>query len=183
MTKEEMAKSYSDGFDNEIYKEIAYNAFLCGFTAKCEPSLPSNLDEAAEKYAWMKEEPLSDGERLSFCFNPRIDAFKAGAEWRDAQIPKLPNSIDEAAEKYAIQGHENHTNVNYINTYIEGKRIGFKAGAEWMVQQGYSQEEIVEDKSIEVGYGTLSGISPIINLPDSFKPGSKVIVQIRKKEE
>ena len=46
-----------------------------------KPSLPSNLDEAAEEYAWKKEEPLADGERLSGAFNPRIDAFKAGAKW------------------------------------------------------------------------------------------------------
>lgn len=51
-----------------------------------QPSLPSNLDKAAEEYAWKKEEPLSDGERLSFCFNPRIDAFKAGAEWMAEQM-------------------------------------------------------------------------------------------------
>lgn len=52
---------------------------------KLQPELPSNLDEAAEEYAWKKEEPLSDGERLSFCFKPRIDAFKAGAEWMAGQ--------------------------------------------------------------------------------------------------
>lgn len=172
MTKEEMAKSYSDDFDNEIYKEIAYDAFLCGFTAKCELSLSSNLDEAAEKYAWRKEEPLSDGERLSFCFNPRIDAFKAGAEWRDAQIPKLPNSIDEAAEKYAIQGHENHTNVNYINTYIEGKRIGFKAGVKWLAGQGYTKEGIARPDDCEI-WVNLTGTD--------IKDGDKVIVQVRKK--
>ena len=60
--------------------------------------------------------------------------------------------------------------------------IDFKAGAKWVAEQGYSQEEIVEDKSIEAGYGVLPGISPIINLPDSFKPGDKVIIQIRKKQ-
>lgn len=38
-------------------------------------------EEAAKKYAWRKEQPLEDGERLSYCFNPRIEAFKAGAEW------------------------------------------------------------------------------------------------------
>ena len=46
-----------------------------------QPSLPFELDEAAEKYAWQKEEPLAEGERLSTCFNPRIEAYKAGAEW------------------------------------------------------------------------------------------------------
>ena len=58
-----------------------------------KPSLPFNLDEAAEKYAWRKEEPLLDGERLSFCFNPRIDAFKAGAEWMAKQLPLPEDSV------------------------------------------------------------------------------------------
>jgi len=54
--------------------------------------------------------------------------------------------------------------------------------AEWMTKQGFSQEETVEDKTLESGYDVLSGIDPIINLPNSFKPGDKVIVQIRKIE-
>lgn len=58
-----------------------------------KPSLPSNLDKAAEKYAWMKEEPLSDGERLSFCFNPRIDAFKAGAKWMTEQGETIDGEV------------------------------------------------------------------------------------------
>lgn len=52
---------------------------------ECTPSLPSNMDKAAEEYAWKKEGPLADGERLSYTFNPRIDAFKAGAEWMAGQ--------------------------------------------------------------------------------------------------
>ena len=59
------------------------------------PSLSSNLDEVAEEYAWGKEEPLSDDERLSFCFKPRTDAFKAGAEWMAGQGVILNLSIDE----------------------------------------------------------------------------------------
>ena len=83
--------------------------------------------------------------------------------------PSLPaDNLDEAA-------------VNC--TYCEHAyaRESFKEGAEWMAKQGYTQEEIVEDKSLGLGYGTLYGITPIINLPDSFKPGDKVIVQVRKK--
>ena len=57
----------------------------------------------------------------------------------------------------------------------------FKAGAKWMAQQGFSQEETVENKTLELGYDVLPGIDPIINLPNSFKPGDKVIVQVRKK--
>lgn len=57
MTKEEMAKAYAEGFENKNYREIAYAAFLCGFTAKCESSLPSNLDEAVQP-EWRKA-PIS----------------------------------------------------------------------------------------------------------------------------
>jgi len=83
--------------------------------------------------------------------------------------PSLPtDNLDEAA-------------VNC--TYCEHAyaRESFKEGAEWMAKQGYTQEEIVEDKSLGLGYGVLPGVTPIINLPDSFKPGDKVIVQVRKK--
>lgn len=49
--------------------------------------------KAAEKYAWRKEEPLSDDERLSTYFNPRIEAFKAGAEWMAAQYELVYDEI------------------------------------------------------------------------------------------
>lgn len=87
--------------------------------------------------------------------------------------PSLPtDNLDEAAEEFGKrQGVELKP---FAKKY-------FKRGAEWMAKQGYTQEEIVEDKSLGLGYGTLYGITPIINLPDSFKPGDKVIVQVRKK--
>lgn len=104
MTKEEMAKAYAEGYEDENYGQIAYDAFLCGFTAKCESSLPSNLDEAAEKYAWRKEEPLSDGERLSFCFNPRIDAFKTGAKWMAEQGSSFKVNVEEVPQGHWYAG-------------------------------------------------------------------------------
>ena len=65
------------------------------FTDKEEkPSLPDNLDEAAEEYAWQKEEPLAEGERLSTCFNPRIEAFKAGGKWMAEQGYTTETIID-----------------------------------------------------------------------------------------
>ena len=74
MTKEEMAKAYAEGFEDKNYREIAYAAFLCGFTAKCESSLPSNLDEVAEKYL---DGIFGKGKHVDFY----IQLFKAGAEW------------------------------------------------------------------------------------------------------
>ena len=106
--------------------------------------------------------------------------------------PSLPSNIDEAAGKYANKEFPDEPSCGQWGTGDyeppvdmeyprEIAKDAFKAGAEWMAGQGYSQEETVEDKCLEVGYGVLPGISPIINLPDSFKPGEKVIVQIRKK--
>ena len=90
---------------------------------------------------------------------------------RNYQQLSLPSNLDEAAEEFAKPYHDKMAVIE-----------AFKASAKWMAGQGYSQEEVVEDKSIEVGCGVLPGISPIINLPDSFKPGDKVIIQIRKKQ-
>jgi len=99
--------------------------------------------------------------------------FIEGAKWADANPPQpsLPSNLDKAAEEFAKPYHDKMAVIE-----------AFKASAKWMAEQGYSQEEVVEDKSIEVGYGVLPGISPIINLPDSFKPGDKVIIQVRKKQ-
>lgn len=109
---------------------------------KLQPSLPSNLDEAAFKY----ENELWESGYKNCGYSPQEvnDAFKAGANWRDSQIPKLPSNIDEVAEEYAIQGHESHTNTNYINTYIEGKRIGFVVGAKWMAEQFVIDGELAD---------------------------------------
>ena len=46
------------------------------------------MEEAAQEYAWQKEGPLAEGERLSICFNPRIEAFIAGAKWQAKQLLK-----------------------------------------------------------------------------------------------
>lgn len=96
--------------------------------------------------------------------------------------PSLPSEIDEAALKelqvYLPQGN----GPDGICYFIAPQMLAmYKAGAEWMAEQGVSMEYEVEDKCLELGYGSLPGLDPIINLPDSFKPGDKVIVQVRKK--
>lgn len=92
-------------------------------------------------------------------------------------------SLEEAAMRYAIPAYMKDVDDNYLHEYPRDPiaEKAFIAGAEWMAQQGFSQEETVENKTLELGYGALPGIDPIINLPDSFKPGEQVIVQVRKK--
>ena len=105
--------------------------------------------------------------------------------------PSLPSGLDEAAERIVVslvptfgQKYEDGSYVKGIRDYFSRDEfIGLvKAGAEWMAEQGVSMEYEVEDKCLELGYGSLPGLGPIINLPDSFKPSDKVVVQIRKKE-
>lgn len=79
----------------EFWEEL-HNACEQDFidmVSKEQPSLPSNIDEAAVEYAWQKEGPLAEGERLSVCFNPRIETFKAGAEWLAQQGQTLDSLI------------------------------------------------------------------------------------------
>ena len=85
MTKEEMAKAYAEGFIEE-YREIAYDAFLCGYDAKCSSEIPKDLEEAAEEYA--KEHSFHP---CDYDVTP-YDCFKAGAKWDKEQM------MEEAVE-------------------------------------------------------------------------------------
>lgn len=128
-----------------------------------------DVDKAAEDYAWQKEEPLAEGERLSTHFNSHIEDFKAGAQWRDAQIPKLPDSLDKAA----IQAHarlEDGEGLSFLNI--------FKAGADWMASQGVVSEGKVFTSSF-TSYVKTPGIEKL--LKDAFPEDTEVIVQVRKK--
>lgn len=91
--------------------------------------------------------------------------------------PSLPSNLDEAAEK----NFETMEVLEHENIFEETHRKIFKAGAEWVAGQGYSKECTVGDMGI-----TYNKIIPhikdadMITLPDSFKQGDRVIVQIRK---
>lgn len=131
------------------------------------PSLPSDLDEAAIQ-AHIR---LEEGEGLSF-----LNIFKAGAQWRDAQIPKLPDSIDEAAEEYSPFNLNFDERECYGQFYLRLKTDAFKAGAEWMTRRGETIEgEVVKDikNNLVVIAKGFSGKDAVF--------GDKVIVQVIKK--
>ena len=147
------------------------------------------LDEAAEKYSFketnerlMENEISRKNERLFHWQTNK--AFKAGAKWRDAQIPKLPDNLDDAAEEYMLITDTKNSHEEYM---IMG---AFKAGAKWMAEQGEFLNGVVRKET----YGceengdydewlTVHIDSILEQLPKNtqFKPGDKVIVQIRKK--
>ena len=108
MEKEEAIKVLNDYMGGKIDPESTelYHAIeLVVDILESQPCLPYELDEAEEKYAWQKEEPLAEGERLSTCFNPRIEAFKAGGKWMAEQgvstiaIVSTENEITEEGMK------------------------------------------------------------------------------------
>lgn len=100
--------------------------------------------------------------------------------------PSLPSDLDEAAKEYADYNsrrwHEDG------DVYYDHSKIleAFKAGAEWMAgkYKTLGETEIyLEDDGGEAPYTQewLDLATTEFAVPEGFKPGDKVIVQIRKK--
>lgn len=111
--------------------------------------------------------PWEDG---YYCGLYKAESIIDTLEVKKVQEEPVSEDLEEAATTFAD-----------VHVYAT-RKICFKAGAKWMAELGVSFEYIVEDKALELGYGKLVGIDPIINLPESFNIGDKVIVQIRKEE-
>lgn len=105
--------------------------------------------------------------------------------WLDTLESETPNDLEEAAERIVVslvptfgQKYEDGSYVKGIRDYFSrDELIGLvKAGAEWLREQGETYTTHVEDASND------EERFPAIFVPvDSFKPGNKVVVQIRKK--
>ena len=89
---------------------------------------------------------------------------------RQRRQEKEPQGLDEAAEEYAKLRNAAYETVFYA----------FKAGAEWMAEQGVSKEAEIE---VHGDVGWLKQSTSVIDVPDDFKDGDTVIVQVRKKED
>lgn len=164
-------------YDNNKEKREAY---IRGLTDS-KPSLPSNLDEAEFEYAQSLDEIPANQEEEKMI----NDAFKAGAQWRDAQIQKLPNNLDEVAEEYIkfkprydiqqeLEEGEDPTEIECFT--IDAAIDSFKAGAEWLAGQG-------EKTMATVGYYNHCGLSILIEPSlekQGFKEGDKLKVILSK---
>lgn len=60
---------------------------------ECEPSLPSNLDEAAEEYADYNSRRWHEDGDVYYDYSKIMDAFKAGAEWMTEQGETLEGEV------------------------------------------------------------------------------------------
>lgn len=94
-------------------------------------------------------------------------------------MPSLPSDLDEAAVDYANRRATDAIDHELIKGY-------FRAGAEWMAEQykTLGETEIyLEDDGGEAPYTQewLDLATTEFAVPEGFKPGDKVIVQIRKK--
>ena len=132
MTKEEQ-KAVEEFTEMNLTKKGLYHyndmqdAFLIGLFKgeKMQPSLPSDLEEAAEKYS---ENILANNEDLQDAIE---DAFKAGAEWMAGQFQQEQPEVDleKAAEQYSqniLAGEED---------MFDAIADGFIAGAKWIEEQ------------------------------------------------
>lgn len=96
MTKEEAIENIKlIRFNAAITNANSFKEALdIAIEALSQPSLPSNLDEAAEEYALdVKAKPYG---------NLVKDAFKAGAEWMNKQM-KMPNSTKLISEWHNVK--------------------------------------------------------------------------------
>ena len=73
--------------------EKVIEAMTMGAKALSIPSLPSNLDEVAEKSAkaWRRNEDGSESKELFP--QPFVRGFKAGAEWMAGQFHKIDGDL------------------------------------------------------------------------------------------
>ena len=94
----------------------------------------------------------------------------------ELQNKELPQGLDEAAKECAIK-YSGWTALSEIEQHINI----FKAGTKWMAEQGESEEDIL--KGDEDGRPIIRLKYSLRHLSDKFKPGDKVIVQIRKVNE
>ena len=116
MTKSETIsnlKAYLDG-DTAIGNIIPLRSVLESAIKYLEPSLPSNLDEAAINYAYDGEPEKygiefaeSNGNNLR---GDKADAFKAGAEWMAGQGVVKEAVIGMATEEISINVSEQTLN-------------------------------------------------------------------------
>ena len=178
-------KNYIDA-DNGCNEDECYGYELCldnilSFIESLEKEQSQGLDEAATKYqlevdkqwnrGWSDSVEQAYVEGVNDVIGTSIgDAFKAGAKWRDSQIPRLSNNIDEAAEEYAYNEYPSYGVAN-----VECEKH-FRAGAEWRDSQIPRLPNNIDEA--ELKYVESSNIPPAnqeeeMMVHDAFKAGAK----------
>lgn len=130
----------TDDFERLVGKRVRH---LIELVRKSQPSLPSNLDEAAEEYGRntfineCMENGVCDDHDLS-------DAFKAGAEWMAGQgwIEDGSMPPETKQESDTLQGHREWTESEPVLAWdsIYGCRVDWTRNGKWISEQrgGYT---------------------------------------------
>lgn len=146
-----MAKAYAEGFIEE-YREIAYDAFLCGYGAKCSLEIPKDLGEAAKEYA--KAYTDNDNGNGGDDWEDDIKiTFQAGAKWQADHTP-LPEDT-----------------VLFNKGVAEGKRLMMKEAVEGEVDFEYFGYKVIRPD-----------LKQLDTLLESMNHGDKVHIIIVKED-
>lgn len=154
MTKEDIKQicQIYDNFRSERdAATIAYNSddtfwehILATYNLS-QPSLPSDLDEAAHSYAWEKQEHHIDFDGDEYLdYGPRYDAFKAGAEWMAKQgwIDDGSMPPETKHEGNTMQAHIEWTESKPVLAWdsMYGPCVDVTKNGKWMSEQrgGYT---------------------------------------------
>ena len=165
---------YNDYYVNSFRKRMDMAYTDANFELVEDPKPvkePQGLNEAAEEQ-WAAMEYVSNTAREAssargWQTDDVVNAFKAGAAWRDAQIPKLPDNLGEAAEEYL-------TDKNVGELYQDFTKDTFKAGAKWAMEQGLTCGGRIMKSSIGETYVESDYI------PIDGKCGDRVLIKILK---
>lgn len=77
---------------------------LLSMIEKDEPSLPSNIDEAAEEYADYNSQRWHEDGDVYYDHSKIVDAFKAGAEWMEGQGSSFKVNVEEVPQGHWYAG-------------------------------------------------------------------------------
>ena len=126
MNREQIINQYISVYEGHAMEkeelEIMLNGFADDIVNNLQPSLPSNLDEAAEEY-------IKEGKYLpeSFVVRP---AFIAGAEWMEKEINKELIKAMEKVHEIRDVDYDIHIDTSTdgsfetISYYENGKLVG-----------------------------------------------------------
>lgn len=90
MTKEEAIRFLKR---DHCWKGVPPDTQMAIETLMQQPSLPSNVDEAALQFARRAYSPFDDPYEVSKAFENDVNCFKAGAEWVAEQFQKIEGEL------------------------------------------------------------------------------------------
>ena len=122
MNKEEILNAISDDKMMPFIQPDQLAEIVDFVIKNYKPSLPSDLDVAAHRYAWEKQEHHIDFDGDEYLdYGPRYDAFKAGAKW-------------DAGQGVSMLGRVGIYGVDVESITKELREAGFNLGEEIILQ-------------------------------------------------